>query len=145
MVDYLGRGRGRADSSHRSRSGRRTGPEGSAIDFEVKITGEDVGLFQVLERLKDFKPILRKAAATILNNPANRTRPDRWQGRKGRAGEIASWAPGYEDHVRAAIRKRRIQEKSSRPFVPILTDRAEAELAELTASFVLGSDDGVGR
>lgn len=107
------------------------------MELELTIKGQDLGLDEIHQRLTDFKPVFRRAVSGLLNNPQSYTRPDRFRGGRGRAGEIRSWAPGYQGTMRHRLRKRSIVVDSTRPYAPVLTSSAERELAELFTRFVL--------
>lgn len=101
------------------------------------------GLKDMYDRMRNVKPPLQVAAETIVNDPKSYTRPDRFLGLQGRPNEPKmAWAPGYKKkHMRLKVLKKRIKVTSSRPYFPILTDKAEEEVEKLiTKHIVQGSE-----
>ena len=87
----------------------------------------------VVDALERSEPVLRKAAK-VLRDPQARTRPDRFLGRAGRGDEISTWAPGYERHLEVQVTNGAINETTTRPYAPILSEDGEQRIEDIVVA-----------
>lgn len=105
--------------------------------FELTIKQTGVNLEDLIKRLQNMKPVFKATLAPKMQEAGSYQRPDRFEGGPGRPGEISTWAPGYRKHQHLHVRNRRVYAQYTRPYPPLFTDSAIAEMTESIVRFVV--------